>query len=142
MDCDINFITRKYIPDNIYLCGNTDDEWSMIHLCTFDNGLQCIVGANSYQQADSIIKSIKDEMDYVLQNNSPGELQYYNYDNFQDFKNDSDCVKIFNYYTINQYLIREAYYTYFEHEDNPEDLSDEEVINNVVNELEEGYSSD
>ena len=78
-------------------------------------------------------------MDYVLQNNNPEELQNYFYENFEDFKTYSDCIKILNYYTTNQYLIRDTYYTYFEQEVNHEDLSDEEII---INELEEGYSSD
>jgi hypothetical protein len=139
MNADISIINRNNIPNDIYLCGSEYDEWNIIHLCTFDNGLQCILGANNYQSADSIIESSKDEMDYVLLNNNPEELQNYFYENFQDFKTYTDCVKIFNYYTINQYLIREAYYTFFEQEESDEDLIDEEVI---INELEEGYSSD
>lgn len=121
MEANIIIINRNQIPNNIYLCGGINDEWYMIHLCDFENGLQCILGAGSYQGAESIIESTKDEMDYVLENtNNPDELQNYYYENYQDFKLYKDCVKIFDYYTNNQHLIREAYNTYFE-QDNIEE---------------------
>jgi hypothetical protein len=136
MDATLYIIERNQIPEDIYLCGEGDDEWSMIYLCEFENGLQCILGAGNYQTVESIIESTKDEMDDVLANtNSPEELQNYYYEQFQDFKQYSDCVKIFNYYINNQHLINQAYYLYFEHED-----SDEEV-DIITNNIEEGYSS-
>jgi hypothetical protein len=142
MEANTYIIDRNQIPEYIYFCGG-DDEWSIIYLCEFENGLQCILGSGNHQTTKRIIESTKDEMDYVLANtNSPEELQNYYYENFQDFKKYSDCVKIFNYYINNQHLIDEAFYSYFdqnnvndEEVDNQEELDDEIIV-------EEGYSSD
>jgi hypothetical protein len=125
MNYEINIITRDMIPSNIYLCNI--DEWTKINHFKFENGLQCIVGANRHLSSKDAIESINDELDNVLENNNPEELQQYYYDNFENFISYSDCVKIFNYYYENEVLIKEAYYTYFDREENYEEESDEEI---------------
>jgi hypothetical protein len=112
------------IPDNIYLCDI--DNWTKINYFEFENGLKCVIGANRYLSGKNAIESIKDELDYVLENNNPEELQQYYYDNFENFISYSDCVKIFNYYYENENLIKEAYYTYFDKEENDADENEEE----------------
>ncbi len=122
MDYDLNIISRNQIPTDIYLCENTKEkDWDMIHLVEFENGLKCVQGSYYPQQAKNIIESIKDELDYIIDINSPEELQEYFYDNFDNFKNYKDCVKIWNYYHNNKYLIEEAYNSYFNEETEEED---------------------
>ncbi len=114
MDYELNIITRDQIPDVIYLCENTKDkDWRMIYLVEFENGLKCVQGSYYHQQAKSIIESIKDEMDYIINMNSPDELQEYFYDNFDNFTNYKNCVKIWNYYHNNKYLIKDVYDSFF-----------------------------
>ncbi len=140
MEANTYIINRDQIPEHIYLCNGGKYEWSIIHLCEFENGLQCVFGANSYQTINSIIESTKDEMDYILANtNNPKELQNYFYDNFQDFKSYSDCIKIFNYYTNNQHLINQAFYSYFDQDNS---YAEVEIIEHHEDIIEEGYSSD
>ena len=79
MNYEINIITRDMIPSNIYLCNI--DEWTKINHFKFENGLQCIVGANRHLSSKDAIESIKDELDNVFGTNSPEELQQYYYDN-------------------------------------------------------------
>jgi hypothetical protein len=130
MNYELNIITRDMIPSNIYLCGKTDeDDWTKINYFEFDNGLECVIGANRYLSGKDAIESIKDELDYVLDNDNPEELQKYYYKNLENFIPYSDCVKIFNYYFENEPLIKEAYYTYFDKEesdDNDEDMEESE----------------
>ncbi len=114
MEYELNIITRGQIPDDIYLCDNTkDNDWCMIHLVEFNNGLKCVQGSYYPQQAKSIIQSIKDEMDYIINISSPDELQEYFYDNFDNFTNYKNCVKIWNYYHKNKYLIEEVYESFY-----------------------------
>ncbi len=132
MNYELNIITRDMIPRNIYLCDNGKDEWNKINYFDFDNGFKCVIGASRYLSGKDAIESMKDEMDYVLQNESPEELQQYFYDNFENFINYSNCVKIYNYYYENEGLIKEVYYTYFDKEESNndmEDSTDEEIEN-------------
>ncbi len=105
MNYELNIITRDMIPNNIYLCDNGKDDWNKINYFEFDNGLKCVIGAGRYLSGKDAIESIYDEMDYVLENNNPEELQKYFYDNFDNFISYSDCVKIYNYYYENEGLI-------------------------------------
>jgi hypothetical protein len=112
MNYEFNIITIDMIPSNIYLCDK--DDWTKINYFEFANGLECVIGANRYLSGKDAIESIKNELDYVLENNNPEELQQYFYDNFENFISYSDCVKIYNYYYKNEGLIKEVYYTYFD----------------------------
>ena len=113
MDYYLNIISRDQIPANMYLCERSDNkEWELIHLFEFDNGLKCILGANFPQQVEDIIETIKNEMDYIININSPDELQEYYYNEFESFYKYKDCVKIWNYYHSNKYLIREVVQSY------------------------------
>ena len=125
MNYDFDIITRDQIPSNIYLCNkNHENEWNKINYFEFNNGFKCIVGANNYLSGQDAIQSIKDEMKYVLENNNPEELQHYFYENFESFISYTDCVKIYNYYSDNEDLINEVYYTYFDKEDSETEDSD------------------
>ena len=76
MDYNLNIISRNQIPSDIYLCERSKNkEWELIHLFEFENGLKCILGANFTQQVDDIIESIKNEMDYIINIDTPDELQ-------------------------------------------------------------------
>lgn len=133
MNYELNIITRDMIPSNIYLCGKNDEkDWTKINYFEFDNGLECVIGANRYLSGKDAIESMKDELDYVLENNSPEELQQYFYDNFENFIPYSDCVKIFNYFYENKELIKEAYYTYFDKEESDNDEDMEEEIDDII----------
>lgn len=113
MDYDLNIISRNQIPNNIYLCERSEDkEWDLIHLCEFENGLKCILGANFPQQIDDIIESLKNEMEYIINIDTPDELQEYYKDEFDMFYKYKDCIKIWNYYHNNQHLINQVINSY------------------------------
>ncbi len=131
MNYELNIITRNMIPNNIYLCDNGKDDWNKINYFEFENGLKCVIGANRYLSGKDAIESMKDEMDYILENDSPEELQQYFYDNFENFISYSDCVKIFNYYNENEDLIKETYYTYFDKEDMEEEYIDDNTRDKI-----------
>ena len=123
MDYNLNIISRNQIPADLYLCERSKNkEWELIHLFEFDNGLKCILGANFTQQVDDIIESIKNEMDYIINIDTPDELQEYYYNEFESFYKYKDCVKIWNYYHSNQNLIREVINSY--------NTEDEGIIDN------------
>ncbi len=125
MDYNLSIISRDQIPNNIYLCGKNDkDEWQKINYFEFENGLKCVIGASRYLSGKDAVESMKNELDYVLENDSPDALQKYFYENFENFISYSDCQKIFNYYTDNEELIKEAYYTYFDKEESSDDESE------------------
>ena len=113
MNYDLNIISRNQVPSNIYLCERSNGkEWELIHLFEFDNGLKCILGANFPQQVDDIIECIKNDFEYIIDIDSPDDLQEYYKDNFDSFYKYKDCVKIWNYYHSNQNLIREVINSY------------------------------
>ncbi len=113
MNYNLNIISRDQIPDNMYLCEQTNDkEWELIHLFEFDNGLKCILGANFPQQVEDIIETLENEIDYIIDIDNPDELQEYYYNEFESFYKYKDCVKIWNYYHSNQNLIREVINSY------------------------------
>ena len=123
MDYNLNIISRNQIPADLYLCERSKNkEWELIHLFEFENGLKCILGANFTQQVDDIIESIKNEMDYIINIDTPDELQEYYYNEFESFYKYKDCVKIWNYYHSNQNLIREVINSY--------NIEDEGIIDN------------
>jgi hypothetical protein len=123
MDYDLNIISRNKIPSDIYLCERSKDkEWELIHLFEFDNGLKCILGANFTQQVEDIIECIKNEFEYIINIDSPDELQEYYQNEFESFYKYKDCVKIWNYYHSNQNLIREVINSY--------NYEDEGIIDN------------
>jgi hypothetical protein len=123
MDYNLNIISRNQIPPELYLCERSKNkEWELIHLFEFENGLKCILGANFTQQVDDIIESIKNEMDYIINIDTPDELQEYYYNEFESFYKYKDCVKIWNYYHSNQNLIREVINSY--------NIEDEGIIDN------------
>jgi hypothetical protein len=148
MEYELNIITRDQIPNNIYLCQNTKDkDWYMIHLVEFYNGLKCVQGSYYPQQAKDIIENIKDEMDYIINTNSPDELQEYFYDNFNNFINYKNCVKIWNYYHNNKNLIEEVYGSYFNEENELisdyhleyDSQSDSLSVHNYDSDVDEGF---
>jgi hypothetical protein len=109
MDHTINIITRSQIPNNIYLCTDFNKDWDMIHSFEFQNGLQFIIGSNhSITSAELIIEDMDNELELVLNNNTPADLQSYYYHNIDTFINYNDCIKIWNYYINNQHLIKEV----------------------------------
>ncbi len=136
MQYELNIITREQIPDELYLCENTKDkEWRTIHLIEFDNGLKCVQGSYYPQQAKDIIESIKDEMDYIINIESPDELQEYFYDIFDNFTSYKNCIKIWNYYHNNRNLIEEVYTSYFNEfilESNIEIISEQELTDEGI----------
>jgi hypothetical protein len=109
MDYDINIITRKHIPSNIYLCSGFDKDWEMIHSFEFENGLQFIIGSNHpISSPELILEDMKQELECVLNNETVGDLQDYYYNNFENFINYNDCYKIWNYYNNNKHLIMQV----------------------------------
>jgi hypothetical protein len=133
MDYELNIISRDQIPSDIYLCERSKEkEWELIHLVEFNNGLKCIQGSNYPQEAKDIIDSIKNELDYIIDIDTPEELQEYYHDDFESFYKYKDCVKIWNYYHNNKDLIIEAYNSYFKEDSDNEESDEEELDKDLV----------
>ncbi len=137
MDYELDIITRKQIPSNIFLCGENDEkDFDYIHKYQFNNGLTYIIGSNNYiESPKDFIENMEFEMKTVLEeNNNPDELQQYYKDNFDIFYYYRDCEKIWNYYKNNEHLIKQIIEFY-------KDTDNED--NNIETDTdEEGYSSD
>jgi hypothetical protein len=109
MDYNLNIINRSQVPTNLYLKEAPYKDWNMIHLFEFNNGLKYVIGSDySLGSPKHIVDDMEHELDYVLENNSPNELQDYYYEYFQEFKSLDDCVKIWNYYNTYYNLIKEV----------------------------------
>lgn len=116
MDYNLNIINRSQVPSNLYLKEAPNKEWDMIHFFEFNNGLKYVIGSEySLGSPKHIVDDMEHELDYVLENNSPSELQDYYYEYFQEFKSLDDCVKIWNYYNTYYNLIKEVINFYKEY---------------------------
>lgn len=97
---DMLVISREYIPEELYLCKNTDrNDWKEIYLFKFDNGFNHVIGSNYIiNDINDIIESLKSEYEIFNNTVSASDLQNYYYENFDNFVKYEDCVKIFNHY--------------------------------------------
>jgi hypothetical protein len=134
MDYELDIIARKQIPYDIFLCGeNEKDDFECIHKYQFNNGLTYIIGSYNYiESPKDFIENMEYEMQTVLENNSPDELQQYYKDNFNIFYYYKNCEKIWNYYKKNEQLIKQVIEYYNENND---------VVDILTDNIEEGYSS-
>lgn len=107
-------INRKDIPEDIYVCEFTENkDWKYIIQYKFDNGLNYIIGANTFTNSiNDILKSLKMEYETIIDMESPEELQVYYFDEFDIFYRYRIIEKIFNYYIINRDKIEDILLSY------------------------------
>jgi hypothetical protein len=135
MNYEINIITRKQVPSDIYLCGENDkQDFRYIHLFEFENGLKYVIGSYNYiNTVEEIIENL--EFDFRTANeynNNPDELQEYYKNEFDIYYKYSICNKIWNYYNNNKQLIKEVIEYYKTDDENTDDTeyefeTDEEI---------------
>jgi hypothetical protein len=129
MDYNLSIINRSQVPANLYLKEGPNKEWDMIHFFEFNNGLKYVIGSEySLGSPKHIVDNMEHELDYVLENNTPDELQDYYYEYFQEFKSLDDCVKIFNYYSCYYNLIKEVINFYKEKSEHNSECNSESDI--------------
>jgi hypothetical protein len=123
MNFQIEIINKEQIPSNVYFHGKNEN-YQYIHLFKFSNGLKFVIGSNKYSSpVTDIIEAMLFTMDIVLKySDSPYELQIYYQDYLGMFCSYRDCVKIFDYYTNNEQLIRDVieYYSDYYNDDEEE----------------------
>jgi hypothetical protein len=82
------------------------------------------------------------ELELVLNNNTPADLQSYYYHNIDTFINYNDCIKIWNYYINNQHLIKEVIDSFSTAEYKTESESDDSSNFITDTETESEFDSD
>lgn len=112
---NVKKITRKEIPDNIYLCKSINGkDWNSILLYKFKNGFNYILGTNSeyLSNIEEILLEIKSDYETIIPMLSPEELQEYYYEEFDIFQRYKYSKKIFNYYHNNREKIEDILISY------------------------------
>ena len=106
---DYTIISRKNIPENIYLCKPANDDWKIIYKFSFDNDLDYYIGSNMPIDDTNVVISLVREDYYLFTNfNSPVKILRYFHNEFNEFIDYDDCQKIWNYYNNNKQLIEQV----------------------------------
>lgn len=107
---DLDIITRSQVPKTIYLCtpGRNKEDWFAIHRYIFHNNLHYYIGSNNYiSDINDAIYQLKNDFNIFSQFNNPIEIQEYFMNNYNIYKSDKICNKIYNYFYKNRDLIME-----------------------------------
>jgi hypothetical protein len=111
---DLDIIPRSKVPYHLYLTSPPSKDWSCIHLYTFSNGLQFIVGADDYFEiVTDALQFLKNEFTYFKDIPSANRLKQILKNEFETEIKYQDCEKIINYYHKNYDKIEEVLEYYF-----------------------------
>lgn len=112
IDYDVNIITRDMVPTNIYLTKSfKDTDWAMIHRFTFDNSLEFYIGANfPITSIEEAIEHLRFDYEHFSNFESPEQIQEYFFDEYVQYIKYNDCMKIYDYFHINEKMIKNIIY--------------------------------
>jgi hypothetical protein len=107
---DFNIITRKHIPENIFVWKNKESSPNdRIQQTIFSNGYESYIFDGSVPISDIIhvVEILESEYSTFGNYESPQEIQNYFYYEHNNYIEYDDCVKIFNQYHDNKSKIEE-----------------------------------
>jgi len=107
---EIDIISRKNLPKDLYLTQfKNDKDWSCIHLYTFSNGLQYVIGSNDYyENVKDALKYLKFEYGTFKDVSSAKQLHQYFTKELMATISYQDVSKIYSYYKNHTAKIKEV----------------------------------